>query len=147
MMGYDFDEILELIVKWEKRLDSFYDMMEEYLTNERSRKTTLILQERQKRTIETLGKINVREYANTEFVKDVPDCHDEDLVSNFEIEANSSPEDVFRVILGYEEKLEEYYTHLKNVLAHVKSKELINMLLRFKIAQIKEIKDLMSSKD
>lgn len=147
MVGYDFDVILELIIKWEQRLDSFYDMMEEYLTNEHSRKTTLILQERQKKTIEVLGGVTIKDYINTEFVKDVPDCHNEDLVPHFEIAANSSPKEVFKTILGYEEKLEEYYTHLKGILVHIKSKELIDTLLQFKIAQIKEINELMNSSD
>jgi len=147
MASYSLDEILELIVKWEKRLNSFYDMMEEYLTNERSRKTTLVLQERQKKTIAAVEKINISDYVDTEYIKSIPDFYSEDLIPHFEIDANSSPKEVFETILSYEEKLEEYYTHLKDVLVHTKSKELLDMLLQFKIGQIKEIKGLMDSDD
>jgi hypothetical protein len=147
MTTYSLEEILRLIVKWEKRLDSFYDVMEEYLTNERSRKTTLVLQERQKKTVEALEKINIKDYARTEFIKNIPDSHSEDLIPHFEIDADSSPKEVFETILGYEEKLEEYYARLKDVLVYIKSKELLDMLLRFKVGQIKEIKSLMDSYD
>lgn len=147
MTTYSLEEILKLIIKWEKRLDAFYDVMEEYLTNERSRKTTLVLQERQKKTVDALEGINVKDFARTEFIKNVPDFHGEDLIPHFEIDANSSPKEVFETILGHEEKLEEYYTHLKDVLVCTKSKELLDMLLQFKIGQIKEIKSLMDSYD
>ncbi len=146
MSVYSLDETLELIIRWEKRLDSFYDAMEEYLTNERSRKTTLVLQERQKKTIKVLEKINIKDYhAETEFIKNVSDFHSEDLIPHFEIDANSLPKEVFETILSYEEKLEEYYEHLRNVLVYEGSKDLLDMLLKFKTGQIKEIKSLMDS--
>jgi hypothetical protein len=147
MGGYSLDEILKLIVKWEKGLDSFYDVMEEYLVDERSRKTTLILQERQKKAVDVLKGINIADYARTEFIKNVPDIHSGDLIPHFGIDANSPPRKVFETILGYEEKLEEYYEHLRGVLVYEKSKDLLDMLLKFKVGQIKEIKSLMDNYD
>lgn len=147
MAIYSLDQILELIIKWEKRLDDFYDIMEEYLTSVRSRKTAALLQERQRKVIDALEKINIADYKNTEYIKNIPDNHSEELIPHFEINADSSPAEIFQTVLEYEQRLEQYYTHLKDILVYTKSKELLDMLLQFKMGQIKEIKGMMDSHD
>jgi hypothetical protein len=147
MTIYSLDQILELIIKWEKRLDDFYDIMEDYLASTRSRKAVIFLQERQQKVVDALAKINIAGYKNTEYIQNIPDYHSEELIPHFEIDANSSPSEIFQTVLGYEQKLELYYTHLRDVLVYAKSKELFDMLLRFKMGQIKEIKEMMDSYD
>jgi len=147
MANYGLDEILVLIKQWEQRLDAFYMMMEDYLVSARSRKAATILQERQKKTLAFLDQIHVKDYARTEFIKNIPDSHSEDLIPHLEIAADSTPNEVFQLILGYEEQLEDYYIHLRDILVYAKSKELLDMLIQFKVGQIKEIKGLMDDAD
>ena len=147
MSPYGLDEMLKLMIRWEKRLDSFYGAMEEYLADERARKTAFALQERQKKALEILSAIHIEDYEDTEYIRSVPDFHSEDLVPHFEIDARSSPKDVFETILGYELKLEAYYRHLLDFVFYEKSKEIIGMMLQFKTGQIKEIKGLMEHYD
>ncbi len=147
MSFYRIDEILKLVIGWEQRLNSFYEMMEEYLKDKRSRQIVLLLQQQQVKTLEVLKGINVKEYDHTEYVKNIPDYHSEEIMPHFEISADSSPVEVFETILSYEEKLEKFYTHIRDVLTFTKSKELLDMLIQFKMGQIKQIKAYMDSCD
>lgn len=147
MAFYNLEEILRLVIAWEEELYSFYDMMEEYLKDERSRQTADLLQKKQVKAIEMLRSINLKEYAHAEYVKNIPDYLSEDVMPHFEIAADSSPREVMETILSYEEKLEVFYTHLRDVLTFAKSRDLFDMLIQFKMGQIKEIKACIDSCD
>lgn len=141
------DEVLKLIVGWEQKMDTFYGLMEKNLKNERSQKAAAVLRKEQRKTLDVLEAIDTSSYKNVEMVKNLPDYHSEEVLPHYDISENSSPMDVFQTILNYEEKLEEYYVHLKSVLVYEKSKDLLDMLINFKMGQIKEIKALMDSFD
>ncbi|MBI5416119.1 MAG: hypothetical protein HZA29_04820 [Candidatus Omnitrophica bacterium] len=147
MTIYSLDQILKLIIIWEERLDSFYDMMEEYLKDKRSRETAFVLQRRQVKALEMLKGIDPKEYAHVEYVRNVSDYPPQNIMSHLEIPADSSPRDVLEAVLTYEEELEKFYTHLRDVLAYAKSKELFDMLIQFKMGQIKEIRACLDSYD
>ncbi len=140
-------EILKLVQQWEERLNSFYDIMEEYLKDGRSRETAVLLQKEQTKAIKMLKDINFKEYGRAEYVQNVPDYGSEEVIPHFEISADSSPKEVFETILEYEEKLEKFYTHLRDIVTFEKSRDLLDMLVQFKMGQIKKIKACMDSLD
>lgn len=141
------DEVLKQIIQWEKRLDTFYDLMEEYLTHRESRQTAEVLKRQQEKALGMLDTIDIKQYEHIEFIKNIPDYRSEDIIPHFEISADSSPAEVFETILSYEEKLEKYYTHIRDVLTYTESKDLFDMLIQHKLGQIKEIKALMDNYD
>ena len=147
MAVYSLDEILRLIIEWEKKLLRYYTLMEKYLARERSKKTIEALKRQQIKTLVVLGKINIKDYKKTEYLKNVPDSHSVEVIVPLEISKDSQPQEIFEKILNYEEKLEEYYQHIRGVLAYAKSKELFDMLIQFKLGQIKRIKSYMDSYD
>ena len=140
-------EILKLVQQWEERLNSFYDIMEEYLKDGRSRETAVLLQQEQAKAIKMLKEINLKEHGRAEYVQNVPDYDSEEIIPHFEISADSSPKEVFETILEYEEKLEKFYTHLRDIVTFEKSRDLLDMLVQFKMGQIKKIEAFMDSYD
>ena len=141
------DEILKIIFSWEDQLNHFYGPVVQHLKSTRSRKVVELLKEQQEKTLEVLKGIDLREYKNTEYVKSPPDYHSEAVIPHLEITEDSSPDDIFEHILSYEEKLEEYYTHLREILVYQKDRELLDMLIQFKLGQIKRIKSYMDHYD
>lgn len=147
MAFYTLGQMIGLFTQWEEELYAFYDMMEEYLRDERSRETAYVLQRGQVKALEVLKNIDPKDYDHSEYIKNVPDYHSEDVIPHFEMSADSSPREVFETVLGFEEKLEEFYTHMRDLAVFTKSKELFDMLIQFKMGQIKEIKAYMDSFD
>ena len=147
MTIYSLDEVLKMIIDWEKELSRFYDIAEDALEGERALKAVAVLKERLRNNIKELNEINVHDYENVEMIKNLPDYKTEGVIPRFNIDPNESPEDIFTKILEYEEKVLEYYNHLKDVLNYEKSKDLLDMLLTYKLAQIKEIKGLLDGFD
>lgn len=136
-------EISKLIVRWEEKLNNFYNMAYRHLKNERSRKVVELLKEEQEKMLKIIKEIYLEKYKNTELIKNPPNWHREEVIPHVDLTENSSPEDIFDRILSYEEKLEEYYTHVRDILVYKKDRELLDMLIQFKLNQIKRIKSYM----
>ena len=141
------DEMLHLIVYWEEELKDFYNLAEQTLRDPRSKKAVKALQKRHEKNLQFFNAINLKEYKHTEFIKNLPDYHSESVIPKHEISMNSTPQEIFEKIINYEEKLEEFYKHVRSVLVYAKSRELFDMLIEHKLNQIKEINGLMQSFD
>ena len=140
-------EILKLIVDWEEKLNRFYKMAGGQLKNERSRKVVELLKAEQEKTLKVIKEMDFGKYKNTEFIKNPPDWHREEVILHVDITENSSPDEIFDHILDYEQKLEEYYTHVRDILVYKNDRELMDMLIQFKLNQIKRIKSYMDDYD
>jgi rubrerythrin len=147
MAIYHVEEILKKIVEWEEWLEKFYVLMLKVSKNERSRKTVCVLQRNHEKNLNILRNIHPQDYHPSEFIKNAPDYHSADVIPHYELQESSSPEEIFEKIIGYEEKLLDFYRHLRQLAVYQKTKDLFDMLINFKISQIKEIKGIMDSYD
>ena len=147
MAIYNLEEILNLIKRWEKGLFYFYRLLNRGFKNPRSKKIIQMLKKQQEVTVQFLESIDLNDYQHAEFIKNIPDFHKDDIIPHFVIAQEAKPEDIFEKILNFEEKFKDYYVHLKDIAVFQKSKELFEMLIQFKLGQIKEIKSYMDSFD
>lgn len=135
-----FSEILKSIVQSEEKLSVFYLKAAERLRDHRSREVVELLQAEQDKVLETLSGMNLKTYKDAEFVKNPPEFSDVELIGDVSAIVKDSPGQILALILNFEEKLKEYYTHVRNVLAFDKDRELMDMLIQMKLNQIKRIK-------
>lgn len=140
-------DILKLIIEWESRLSDYYKHLRKALKNERAKAIVELLAQQQEEALSILGKIDISEYKHAEFIKNTPDYHNEVVIPQLDVRADISPAEILERTLGFEEKLEEYYSHLRRLLVYKKSLDLLDMLSKFKLAQIKRIKSFMDSYD
>lgn len=141
------NEILKIIIGWETRLYDCYRDAGWRLKDERSRKIVGILREDLQRHLEGLCDIDTSRQSNLEFLKNVPDFCSPDVLPPFVLDAQDPPEEVFRKALSYEENFVKIYRRLYELSNFHQSKDLFDMLLQFKLGQIKHIKALMDGYD
>jgi rubrerythrin len=147
MAIYSLDELLQMILQWERHLLYFYLDLADYLKDARARRVAGVLLEEQEKVLHMLEAIDINDYKQVEFIKNAPDFHSETVIPRLEIPAEASALEVLGTGLHFEEKLEEYYLHLRDIVVYTKSKELLEMLIPFKMGQIKRIKSFMDNYD
>ena len=141
------DEILKLMIDWEKKLNDFYSRIHDQLKNERSKKMVDVLKTEQAKAVYALEKLDLKEYKNSEFTKYAPDWRNEDVIPRVDISVQATPAEILDCVLGYEEKLEDYYKSIRGLLVYAKDKEVLDLLIQFKLNQIKRIKGYMDTYD
>lgn len=141
------EEVLRVIIGWEMKLKYLYNMLGNILKDERSKKVVQVLKDRLNRNLSVLEKIHPEDYRKVEFIKNLPDEHSESVLPPLEISSGATPEELLNALLSYEEKLGEFYSHVRDVVVFSKSKEVFDLLIQFKKGQIKEIKELLDSVD
>ncbi len=139
------DQILRTIIGWEKRLLVCYENMEQTMHDVRSKGIVVTLKERQIKHLKVFDSINMDEYKDSEFIKNLPEYTIKENYCQCEISNEASGEEIMYKVLMYEEEIEKYYKHLRDVLVYTQSKDLFDMLIQFKMGQIKEIKALMDN--
>lgn len=135
-----FNEILKSIVQSEEKLSMFYLKAVERLRDHRSREVVELLLAEQDKVMETLSGMNLKTYKDAEFIKSPPDLKGDELIGDVRLIVNDTPDQILARILSFEERLKEYYTHVRNVLVFGKDRELMDMLIQMKFNQIKRIK-------
>lgn len=135
-----FSEILKNIVQSEEKLSVFYLKAADRLRDHRSREVVELLQAEQDKVLETLSGMNLKAYKDAEFVKNPPEVSNVEFIIDVRAIVKDSPGQILARILNFEDKLKEYYTHVRNVLAFDKDRELMDMLIQMKLNQIKRIK-------
>lgn len=135
-----FSAILKSIVESEEKLGVFYLKAAERLRDQRSREVVKLLKAEQDKTLETLSGMNLKAYKDAEFIKNPPDLKGDEFINDVHAIVKDSPRQVLERILRFEEMRKEYYTHVRNVLAFDKDRELMDMLLQMKFNQIKRIR-------
>lgn len=147
MAIYSIDEILELITRWEEHMRDYYESIVTNLDDERSCKTAALLKRLQDKTLKIIEAIDINEYKKTEIIKNIPDIHSQENIPTYTFKHDASPMDVFTTVLAYEEKLEEFYMHLRSIAVYEKTRDILDMLVQSKMGQIKQIKAFMDDAD
>ena len=142
MVGHSLEDVLKRIKDWEARLEDSYFLLKEFVESGRSKQTILILKRQQEKILLALAQFNVQSYKKIDHIKILPP---ENLVPDYEITANTCPRDIFEKFLVCEIKLEEYYKYLRDAFGASKARDLFEVLLQFKLTQVREIKDYLDS--
>ncbi len=143
----DLQEILKLIVGWEKELKDLYDVAEVALRDERSKKLVSLLRDRVVKNLQVLVAVNLATYGDTAWVRYSSELRTDDLIPKTKLRKDSPPREILEHILECEEKLREFYTTIRDLLASPRQEELFDSLVTFKTGQIIEIKNSMESYD
>ena len=140
----NLQDILQITLKWETKLRDFYDVAELAMRNDDSKRVVALLKDRLSAKMDVLQNIDMKKFGTTEWIRYLPDYKDEDLIPVGAIRRESSPDELFTHLLGYEEKLRIVYSRIGETLINQRQKELFESLAQFKGEQIEEIKRLMA---
>lgn len=139
----NLQDILQLSVTWERKLNDLYDVAQLGLKNEESRKLVAFLKERQDANIDVIEGIDVEKFGPSEFVHFAEDYREEDLIPNQEFHHNSTPEEIVDLILRYEEKLENFYGMIAEHAGSTSQQDLFDSLKRLKEGQTDRIRNFV----
>ncbi len=141
----DLQEILKLIIGWEKELKDLYDVAQIALRDEKSKKLVSLMRERVVKNLEVLQGVNVETFGKTAWVRYSSELRTDDVIPKTKLRKDSTPKEVLERILECEEKLRDFYTTIRDLLASPRQEELFDSLVTFKTGQIIEIKSSMES--
>ena len=141
----NLQDILQITMRWEKKLKDFYDVAELAMRSDESKRVVALLKDRLSAKMDVLQNIDMKKFGTTEWIRYAPDYKDEDLIPIGAIQRESSPQELFTHLLGYEEKLQNVYTRIAETLITQRQKELFESLAQFKGEQIEEITRLMAN--
>lgn len=136
-------DVLGVIVMWEKNMGKYYHHLKRCLVHERSRTAVKILNDQQDQILKILRSIDIKEYRDHDFTQNIPDYHKEEIISSLQINRGCGAIELFERILDCEQKLESFYTAIRGILIHKKSKDLFDLLIQLKVLQIRQIKELI----
>lgn len=139
----EVSDVLDMIIGWEEQMEETYGELEISMESERSRKLVGFLKDRQAKALIMYKNIDVDQYVDIEYIKNIPACNDIIETCVCKISKDDTPDQVFDKVMTYEENIEIFYDHLRKELVYDKSKELFDMLVKFKLGQIKGIKRFM----
>lgn len=139
------EEMLRALISLERKLNLFYLKLKLAVTSDKSRAIVDAFQKRQERAVDLLREIGLREFRHSGFIQTPPERKDGESIPRLGLFGGSSSIEILEKILGYEEKLLQCYIHLKDITAYQNSRELIEMLVKFKLGQVKQIKRFMVS--
>ena len=148
MIAYkNLKDILDLTIRWEKKLKDFYDVAEQAFLNKDSKKAVEVLRDNLLRRLEVLQNINFEDFGKTEWIRYAADYKEDELIPIKRVSRNSEPKNIFKQILEYEVKLRDFYSGIAQNLITAKQKELFQSLASFKDEQIFEISRFMERYD
>ncbi len=135
----DLREILDITLRWERKLKDFYDVAEIALKNPESKRLVVLLREKLVENIRFLEAVDVEGFGKPEWVRYAPGYREEDLIPIGRIGRDSTPQEIFAHLLDYEQKLKNVYASIAQNLIYRSQKELYESLVLFKEEQISEI--------
>lgn len=135
----DLQSLLDVSVKWEKELKDLYDVAELGVKHPKSKELISFLLGKQTRILEVLTDIDVEKFGEDEFVKYAPENHTEKLIPVHELNKNSEPDEIIRLIKQYESKLRTYYGDIADHLMSEGQKELFQSLVTLKDVQLEAL--------
>jgi rubrerythrin len=145
MISYrDLKEILQTTVRWERQLKDLYDVAEFGVKDQAARKIILELRENHLNRLEILENVNVEDFGKVEWIKYAVGYRDEEIVPKKRITRHSSPPEIAKQILEYEEKLMSFYRSIHDSLKTETQKELFASLVKFKEIQISNIRGIVA---
>ena len=139
----DLKTLLEIIIDWENKLTDFYDVAEIALREKESKKIIAYLRENHVNNLKIIRDINLEEYGKDEWVKYAPDYRVKDLIPIGKIKRDSSPKEIFKNILEYEEKIKAFYFSISEKIISREAKELFDSLVKLKDKQVFILKSFL----
>ena len=139
----DLKTLLEIIIDWENKLTDFYDVAEIALREKESKKILAFLRENHVTNLKIIKDINLEEYGKDEWIKYAPDYRVKDLIPIGKIKRDSSPKEIFKNILEYEEKIKAFYSSISEKIISREAKELFDSLVKLKNRQIFELRSFL----
>ncbi len=147
-MAYnDLKDILAASLRWEQELKDLLDVTLVALRDEQCKKILAFLKNDLEKNLAVLKRINPGTFAGAEWIKFPDDYKTEELVPKKSLTRDSTKEEIFKLILDYEEKLRDFYDHIRRTAASTGHQELFQSLSQFKIRQIIEIKKFIRDCD
>jgi hypothetical protein len=140
-MAYnDLKDILSRSTLWEQELKDLMDVTVLALRDEQCKKILQFLTDDLDKNLAVIKKINPGEFNGAEWIKFPDRYQTEDLVPKKALSRDATKEEIFKLILEYEEKLRDFYDSIQHTAAYAGHKDLFHSLYQFKIRQIIEIK-------
>ncbi len=140
-MAYNnLKDILSRSALWEQELKDLLDVSAMALRDEQCKKILRFLADDLAKNLSVIKNINPDEFDSAEWVK-FPDRYQTgELVPKKALSREAGKEDVFKLILEYEEKLRDFYDGIERTATYAGHKNLFHSLYQFKVRQIIEIK-------
>ncbi len=139
----DLQTLLDIIIDWENKLTDFYDVAEIALREKESKKTLAFLRENHVNNLKIISDIHIEEYGKDEWIKYAPDYRVKDLIPIGKIKRDSSPKEIFKNILEYEEKIKAFYFSISEKIISRETKELFDSLVKLKDKQVFILKSFL----
>ena len=140
----NLEDIVGKAIGWETALKGFYEVAEVAMRNPESKKLVVVLGEKLAERLRILKELDVKKFGSVEWVRFVSVYRDDEIVPKTAITRDSTPEEIFGVMLGVDEKLQRFYAELAGNLVSRSQKELFQSLALFKSEQIESIKGYMA---
>ena len=145
MLAYkELQDILGATLKWEQNMLDLYEVAEIGIKDKDAKSALTFLKDNHVSHMDVLKNVDVKKFGPTEWVRYSLDYRTDDLIPKKAINRNSSAEEIWTLILDYEEKLKTFYRDVTDRLNTEKQKELFESLVLFKENQIQRI---LSSKN
>ena len=132
--------VLKKIDECERQLNDYYYQMREYFRFERSRRAITELKKDQEKILKALEAVNLKEWKSLEPLRLDIHIQEENFVAAIDISEDSIPFDIYEKILISEERLKDCYQQIREQSSNRRWRELMEILIPFKMNQIKEIK-------
>ena len=140
----DLKDLLKVSIRWETKLQDFYDVAEFALANTESKSAVALLRENHQERLSVLKGIRVDDFGKSEWVRFARDYHDEDILPTKSVTRDSTPEEIVGAIQEYERKLRGYYAAVRDHVIGDGHKDLFESLVTFKDNQIADIDRLLA---
>jgi len=137
MKQYRVDQILSHVRHWEKRLVKLFESLRDDGQDNQQLEFAFV---HQLKIVDALNRVDFESYKNVEFLRYIPEFHQVEIVPPAAFSSEHSNEQLTLFVVETENKLCDYYRHLRNVLAHTRLKELFDMLIEWKMAQLQLLK-------
>lgn len=143
MGNQDMNEILQGILSQETEFKKDLGSLEHVLKRADAKEALHSVIKHLAHSQETIHKLDPNDYRKIEFVKSVPDCKNRKYFPKLITEPGVSAKDLISQILRAQEAHLQFYTDLKREAVFPRSKDLCELFLTYKTAQLKETKRIL----
>lgn len=138
-------EILDINLQLDKKFHVYLSNLARDVKEAPLKMVLETLRDRLDHDWESVLHLEENDFGSVEFIKEVPDTKIEDYFPGFEAGETSDPVKFITRVLEFEEKQLTFYTQLKEKTAYTKSKEICDMMIKFKMGQIKGIERVLEN--
>ena len=136
-------DIYARTLQWEKGLSDLYDVAEVGLERPESIDLVRRLHRDHDEKRRILESVDPDAFGPSEWVAFGPGTGHEEMVPNHQMARDRGPQRVLEIVLRFEQRLEEFYAELRDVVVSHGHRELFESLATFKHNQAERIRRLM----